>query len=652
MPLRRTRSVARICEQLPTFDVVTLDLEFGIWGASIEQAERHFLDCSLAAKQLIVFAHRVDTDVAKSGEFALAQARIFARLAERKADRPYHIVVHSADEADVLRTVHGFSGVSSHPLAFVTAADKNALRANADAQGFRRRLGFEDDAIVVGLFGAISAYKDNRTVLRALAHLPSRYKLVFVGGAHPFSIRPFKTDENIAGILEEISDIGEGFDERVRFTGVLDDLTFRQAMQDTDIVVLPYHDAGQFASGVGAMAFELGKRIVATHTILFLGFRRAYGDCFEMYDIGNYIELRDRIRFFSAEKATAINTAKDRYTPETMAALLNKVYAGLVDPAYADHASRDKVNALVGKLGTAMNERAIRQGHGALSGDLAHIHKAFQEAVQAQDQLKAEKTWAEESLARSHTERETLVAQMAQVRGKVAALLSLPPAVYRAVRRKVRVTHFNTILDDAARARYEPSIRTLWLMAPDVMTRKIPRANVQQGFMLAAVEELARRRPNPRMLCVGSFEDTAAMALRALGYHVVEIDPALNYGMHDYREAHREMEGKFDIVFSTSVIEHVPDDEEFVADMAAMTAPGGYCVLTCDFNDKWRPDMPKPSTDVRLYGHDDMQRLVRAMGTVALVDTPDWDREKFDFTIWEAGVELRYGFASLVVQKR
>jgi hypothetical protein len=61
------------------------------------------------------------------------------------------------------------------------------------------------------------------------------------------------------------------------------------------------------------------------------------------------------------------------------------------------------------------------------------------------------------------------------------------------------------------------------------------------------------------MLCVGSFED---------------IDLA------EFRRQHPQRLNTYDIVFSTSVIEHVPDDETFVADMVAMLAPGGYAVLT------------------------------------------------------------------------
>lgn len=221
----------------------------------------------------------------------------------------------------------------------------------------------------------------------------------------------------------------------------------------------------------------------------------------------------------------------------------------------------------------------------------------------------------------------------------------------KVLHRKVVVDRFNTLLDDEARDRYAPAIKTLWRIVPDVMRRKIARANVQQGFMLAAVEQLAGGDRSKPMLCVGSFEDTACHALLGLGYRIDAIDPSLNVDLAVFRRQHPERLGTYEIVFSTSVIEHVPDDETFVADMVAMLAPGGHAVLTCDYNDTWTPDQPKPSSDVRIYTRADMARLIAAMGDVELLDEPDWQDHDPDFTIAEHGIDMHYGFATLTVRR-
>jgi SAM-dependent methyltransferase len=136
-----------------------------------------------------------------------------------------------------------------------------------------------------------------------------------------------------------------------------------------------------------------------------------------------------------------------------------------------------------------------------------------------------------------------------------------------------------------------------------------------------------------------------------LGYRVDTLDPATDMDLASYRRAYPERVGGYSLVFSTSVIEHVPDDAGFVADMAAMLVPGGYVVLTCDYRDDWTPDQRKPSSDVRIYNQADMDRLLAAMGGVELVDDPDWDEHKPDFTISEFGEEMLYGFATLAVRR-
>jgi 2-polyprenyl-3-methyl-5-hydroxy-6-metoxy-1,4-benzoquinol methylase len=213
------------------------------------------------------------------------------------------------------------------------------------------------------------------------------------------------------------------------------------------------------------------------------------------------------------------------------------------------------------------------------------------------------------------------------------------------------VRQFNTLLDNDARAYYEPSIRALWRAAPITMQRKIPEANVQQGFMLGAVESLFRKCGAGRILCVGCFEDTACLTLQTLGYEVDAIDPDLNFDLASFKASQPDKVSSYSVVFSTSVIEHVSDDEQFVRDLVAMAAPGGAIVLTCDFRDDWTPDQQKPSSSFRIYTSRDMDRLLAAMGTVELIDVPDWLAHNPDFSISEFGTTMHYGFATLAVRK-
>jgi len=213
----------------------------------------------------------------------------------------------------------------------------------------------------------------------------------------------------------------------------------------------------------------------------------------------------------------------------------------------------------------------------------------------------------------------------------------------------VRVPRFNTVLDDAARRHYGPITDILFAAVPEMMERKIAAANVQQSFMLAAVLAVTPGLPDARVLCVGSYEDTAYETLLRMGYEVEGLDPNVDGRDLAAFVAERPADiGRFDTVFSTSVIEHVPDDETFVADIARLLRPGGCAVLTCDYRDAWRPGEPLPPTDERFYRATDLRRrLIDRMEGCRFVDEPDWERHEPDF----AYGGCHYSFASLTVRK-
>jgi SAM-dependent methyltransferase len=213
----------------------------------------------------------------------------------------------------------------------------------------------------------------------------------------------------------------------------------------------------------------------------------------------------------------------------------------------------------------------------------------------------------------------------------------------------VKVPRFNTILDARARQIYSPAISTLFALAPETMKRKYPEANVQQGFMLAAVLELSRDFPRTKILCVGSYEDTAYESLLRLGVLADGIDPQVNgLDLEKFVSLNPGRKGTYDVVFSTSVLEHVEKDEAFVSDVASLLAPGGYGVFTCDFRNTWQAGEPVPKADYRFYRSDDLgKRLLNAMPKCRLLDVPNWDQFEADFEYegcW-------YNFATFTVQR-
>jgi hypothetical protein len=85
--------------------------------------------------------------------------------------------------------------------------------------------------------------------------------------------------------------------------GALDEEDFLSGMAVCDAVVFPYLEVGQSSSGPISQALELGCRIIASRTHTFMEFAEYHENAIEFFDIGNHLELAERLlarRQFSA----------------------------------------------------------------------------------------------------------------------------------------------------------------------------------------------------------------------------------------------------------------------------------------------------------------------------------------------------------------
>ena len=210
-------------------------------------------------------------------------------------------------------------------------------------------------------------------------------------------------------------------------------------------------------------------------------------------------------------------------------------------------------------------------------------------------------------------------------------------------------THiYNRILDNKAREQYNPVIKLLCQLCPDEMSRKIPEANIQQAFVFETVRDLSRLFSAPRILSVGCYEDTAYIGLQKLGIAADGIDPLLNYDLTTFMKKPGIKENKYDIIFSTSVIEHVSDDEKFVKEISELLNPGGYIVFTCDYKQDYKPGDKIPRVDFRFYTKEDLTtRLPKSMKDIEIHGPAEWDCPNPDF--WFE--KINYTFASFVGKK-
>lgn len=207
----------------------------------------------------------------------------------------------------------------------------------------------------------------------------------------------------------------------------------------------------------------------------------------------------------------------------------------------------------------------------------------------------------------------------------------------------------NRVLTDTDRALYEESRAKMQEYWPELYSRKIGDSLVQFAFAydVAADYCMGYARTIASVLCAGSYEDIVGESLKMLGMNVVGVDPVLNSDLHTFTTRH--VDHKFDVVVSASVLEHVENDEEFVADCCNLLVSGGFGVFTMDFKDDWKLGQPVPYTSRRFYTTEDLTERLRAVlraNGCDLVEEPDYSAK--DRFVWDG---INYSFATWVFKK-
>ena len=192
---------------------------------------------------------------------------------------------------------------------------------------------------------------------------------------------------------------------------------------------------------------------------------------------------------------------------------------------------------------------------------------------------------------------------------------------------------YNKLLTNEDREYYKKLIDGMFELCPEMMSRKIPEANVQQALMLDVIGKEIEAGNGSSILCVGSFEDTASECLGKHGIVITNIDPDINMDLHTFMDSDYRNGRLFNVVFATSVLEHVGDDNEFIRDVCTLLTPGGLGVITCDFNNNYKVGDKLPYSNLRFYTKKDFTKFKKILKELdcKLVDKPDWSGDP-DFT--------------------
>lgn len=342
------KHIAAIARKLQEFDYVNIQFEAGLYGASIPDIFRRIKILINSSKNLILTMHRIDVPDLSDGElisrvfllkmspgealrarrrrmFSVLYRDVVNHCQARLRDANIWIAVHTRRDRRIISELYGMQNVFDYPLTFLTEDERKSIQNSNARDDFRRRHAIPIDTKIVGAFGFISSYKGYETLIKALTVLPTNYHLYIFGGQHPQTIKPnlpldhyLKTlidltkemgDEMIKDkarrlrllpktlISKEMADdiLGEKLMDRIRFIGGLSDPHFIEALRFSDFTVLPYIEVGQSMSGVVALAVESGANLFCTNNHSFNEVRKYYGDAFHLFDIGNHVELAQKL---------------------------------------------------------------------------------------------------------------------------------------------------------------------------------------------------------------------------------------------------------------------------------------------------------------------------------------------------------------------
>lgn len=345
------RRIKEICRAIRRFDSVNLQLEYGTLGRDSIDIYRRFCWLSAAAPRLSITFHSLMTPpVFASAQFAkaLATLRIKTALRAQAEFRRNHLlshgiarqlrrlqnekqvsaIVHNRRDLNDVKYLYGLRLAFDHPLAYLGADEIETFRQTASRRQFPMLDPLPDEAVLIGVFGFLNEYKGIATAIQALQYLPANHHLLIFGGVHPQQIAarqhrdpyisslfgaayidttlydrlgaggtaPPRLTLSDDGLRQLLGSHPRDLSDRIHFMGALDESDFLAGMAICDAVVFPYLEVGQSSSGPISQALELGCRIVASRTHTFLEFAEYHRNAVEFFDIGNHLELAERLQ--------------------------------------------------------------------------------------------------------------------------------------------------------------------------------------------------------------------------------------------------------------------------------------------------------------------------------------------------------------------
>lgn len=364
------KHIKDMCSRLHKYDYVNIQFEAGLYGGFPSDILRRVKWLIDSSSNVLITMHRVDIKksyldkdilrnilsrnllstlrmVKQDRYFAGIYSGIIKHLSKRPKLMPANVMVHTKKELETVRDVMGFANVYDHPLTFLSDSQRIKYERLANRPDFKQRFGLADEDKTVGVFGFISEYKGHETAIRALSNLPENYNLLIFGSQHPYTIAMHtKVDHYLGLLIKLIEDITseendaqskirnsqfrkkKKFSERVHFLGNLKDDEFINALYCCDFVALPYWETNQSGSGIASLAIETKSRALFANNLAFKELARYFPESFETFDIGNHIELAQKIYRYRHDFASVIDNHLTKYNVHSNMDLHRRIFEG------------------------------------------------------------------------------------------------------------------------------------------------------------------------------------------------------------------------------------------------------------------------------------------------------------------------------------
>ena len=207
------------------------------------------------------------------------------------------VIVHDVNSFNKISCLVPDIKIVMHPLSYKRKEDIESIKKQFNKEKYIMEQGIDkiNYKYSIGVLGTFSYHKDYFTVIRALKYLPEEYHLFIYGGQHSLSYvldtNGLPQTVNMQNLINELN-----LADRIHFMGFQptdEDMTNAQLF--CDYIVMPHIEIGESASAGLGIALELNDLIFATRNNMFDNVKIFTGEAFWQYDMGNYMELAEKI---------------------------------------------------------------------------------------------------------------------------------------------------------------------------------------------------------------------------------------------------------------------------------------------------------------------------------------------------------------------